>query len=143
MWFQKNKWKIVLPVLVIVVLVAAFCFGGDTSSSGGGEVMNENPPISALPEAEDPAASGTVEQEQTNPPLNPMDTTEKEPEPAQAPAETVTKSDQGQVSHRSRAGGKTSAGRAAECDHQHHRLHLYDLYLLRYGSGQYGCPRQC
>jgi len=102
MWFQKNKWKIVLPVLVVVVLVAAFCFGGNTSSSGGGEAMNENPPISALPEAEDPAASGIVEQEQTDPPLTPTDTTEKEPEPKpapvspQSPAETVTESGQDQ-----------------------------------------------
>ena len=58
--------------------------------------MNENPPISALPEAEDPPASGPVEQEQTDPPLNPTDTTEKEPEPAQAPVETVTESGQDQ-----------------------------------------------
>ena len=102
MWFQKNKWKIILPVLMIAVLVAAFCFGGNPSTSGDGEAANQNPPISALPEAEAPPAPGTVEQEQTDPPLNPTDTTEKEPEPKpapvppQLPAETVTESVQDQ-----------------------------------------------
>ena len=57
MWFQKNKWKIVLPVLVVVVLVAAFCFGGNPPDSESGEAANQNPPISALPEAEAPPAA--------------------------------------------------------------------------------------
>jgi len=29
MWWKKNRWKIILPVLIVVVLAAAFLIGGD------------------------------------------------------------------------------------------------------------------
>lgn len=35
MWFKKNKWKIIIPVLVLAVLSAAFYFGGNAPGSKG------------------------------------------------------------------------------------------------------------
>lgn len=29
MWWKKNRWKVILPILIVVILAAAFLFGGD------------------------------------------------------------------------------------------------------------------
>ena len=28
MWWKKNKWKVIVPVLIVAVLAAAFWYGG-------------------------------------------------------------------------------------------------------------------
>lgn len=35
MWWKKHKWKVLLPVLVVVILVAAFWIGGDNPNAQG------------------------------------------------------------------------------------------------------------
>ncbi len=62
MWWKKNKWKVIVPVLVIVVLAAAFWFGGGPGNRGwnaGGKgspapatAAPQTPAVSALPSAE-------------------------------------------------------------------------------------------
>lgn len=52
MWFQKNKWKIIVPILIIAVLAAAFYFGGNAPGSKGWEIDNNGPTVSTTSEAE-------------------------------------------------------------------------------------------
>ena len=54
MWFQKNKWKIIIPILVIAILAAAFYFGGNAPDSKGWEV-GEDKPISVTEPENEPA----------------------------------------------------------------------------------------
>lgn len=97
MWFQKNKWKIVLPVLVIAVLAAAFCFSGNAPVSKIPEIAEEVPAADIRTETNMPAESELVD-----PISKPTETTPKEPktqpapEPSPSSAETVTESVQGQ-----------------------------------------------
>ena len=51
MWFQKNKWKIIVPILIIAVLAAAFYFGGNAPGSKGWELGGNEPTVSTTPEA--------------------------------------------------------------------------------------------
>ena len=51
MWFQKNKWKIIVSILVVAVLAAAFYFGGNAPGSKGWEVGNNEPAVSTTPDA--------------------------------------------------------------------------------------------
>lgn len=51
MWFQKNKWKIIAPILVIAVLAAVFYFGGNAPGSMGWEVDSNEPSTSTTLEA--------------------------------------------------------------------------------------------
>ena len=49
MWFQKNKWKIMIPAIIVAVLVAAFYFGGNAPGSKGWEIpgnMSSNSTLS-------------------------------------------------------------------------------------------------
>lgn len=48
MWFQKNKWKIIVPVLIVAVLAAAFYFGGNAPGSGSLS-LGGKPTVSAEP----------------------------------------------------------------------------------------------
>ena len=50
MWFQKNKWKIIVPILIVAVLAAAFYFGGNAPGSKGWEVVGNESTDSTAPE---------------------------------------------------------------------------------------------
>ena len=86
MWFQKNKWKIILPALVIAVLAAAFCFGGDVPSPKASDAAGEVPTASTLPETAVSPKIAPVEKEQSVPSPKPADIPEKESEPESTPA---------------------------------------------------------
>ncbi len=47
MWWKKNKWKVILPVIVIAALAAAFWFGSPAVRSGGGKSTASPAPASA------------------------------------------------------------------------------------------------
>lgn len=103
MWFQKNKWKIILPALVIAVLAAAFCFGGDVPPPEVLDAVAETPTASTVPETEASPKLAPAGKEQSVPTSTPVDTPEKEPEatPAstpelQPPAETEPEFNQDQ-----------------------------------------------
>ncbi len=50
MWFEKNKWKIIVPILVVAGLVAAFYYGGNAPGSKGWEVGNSGLTDSVTPD---------------------------------------------------------------------------------------------
>ena len=41
MWLKKNKWKIIVPVLIIAVLALAFVYGGNSPGSDEGGITDE------------------------------------------------------------------------------------------------------
>ncbi len=50
MWFKKNKWKIIAPVLIIAILAAVFYIGGDSPGSEGWKVDVDTPALHAEPD---------------------------------------------------------------------------------------------
>lgn len=105
MWFQKNKWKIIVPILVIAVLAVAFYFGGNAPGSKGWEVGADAPTVSATPEANptpmpvpdktpEPTPDLSIQPESTpeqtetpepTPEVSPEPTPESTPEPTPEP----------------------------------------------------------
>lgn len=58
MWWKKNKWKVITPLLILAVLAAAFWYGGDApgtrgwSTGGDSSVSAEEPePRAEVPHA--------------------------------------------------------------------------------------------
>lgn len=88
MWFRKNKWKTIFPLLVVAVLAAAFYFGGDAPGSEGWDVGDAPPVVSALPEEEVPPVSVPADQGQVNSAPESSETPEQTPEPTPAPEQT-------------------------------------------------------
>lgn len=87
MWFQKNKWKIIVPILVIVVLAAAFYYGGNAPGSKGWEVGGNEPTVSTIPE-EHPTPT-SVPDETPAAPVTPDVSTEPENTPAPSTEQTT------------------------------------------------------
>jgi len=75
MWFQKNKWKIIVPIIIVAVLVAAFYFGGNAPGSKGWEVSSAENTLSPAQPAETPVAL----------PPEPSPEPEASPEPSMEP----------------------------------------------------------
>ena len=68
MWFQKNKWKILVPVILAAILAVVFYFGGDAPGAKGWTVEENvhTPAVSTTPEADSPPSSAP---EQTSDPI--------------------------------------------------------------------------
>ena len=52
MWWKKNRWKVILPVLIVAVLAAAFWVGGDNPGARGEQPSQPSetvPPSSSAP----------------------------------------------------------------------------------------------
>ena len=65
MWWKKNKWKVLLPVLILVVLVSSFWYGGNAPGARGWTVDEEG--MSLAQETEELSPSATEEEtEKTN-----------------------------------------------------------------------------
>ena len=47
MWWKKNKWRVIVPVLAAIVLAAAFWFGGSAPGLQGWTVDGPNPQTAA------------------------------------------------------------------------------------------------
>lgn len=69
MWFQKNKWKIIVPAMIIAALATAFYFGGNAPGSRGWEIAgnaasngttSENNLTSDLEQTPDAFGSGVI-----------------------------------------------------------------------------------
>ena len=58
MWWKKNKWKVILPVVVVAVLAFAFWYGGDSKGLHGW-MVNDKTTESAAPIVPDAAPSET------------------------------------------------------------------------------------
>lgn len=87
MWWKKNKWKVILPVLVIAALAAAFWFGGGSPADRGWSAGSKSSPAPAATAAPEPAA--TPEPVPTAE-VSAAPTATPVPEPTPEPAETPT-----------------------------------------------------
>lgn len=87
MWWKKNKWKVIIPVLAIAVLAAAFWYGGGSPGLHGwgtGKTAEPEPATKSLAEpGAQPAEPETVKPEK--PAENKSLTPEEEPKPEQEP----------------------------------------------------------
>ncbi len=96
MWWKKNKWKVIVPVLVVAALAVAFVFGGGPGDRGAGKKSSPTPvpSASAVPaETETPASAAPAGTE--TPASAPVQTAApaETPEPEETPGEnTVTMS---------------------------------------------------
>ena len=92
MWWKKNKWKVIIPVLIVAVLAAAFYYGGDSAGSHGWRVKPapsaENAEQTAP--APDGAPSGGDAAKPSDPtpaaPADKTDTTPATPDKADEPS---------------------------------------------------------
>ena len=84
MRFDKNKWKIITPILVIAVLAAAFCFGGNAPGSGGRGGDGASSVITAAQEA------GSVPAPELEPEVRAAPESEPESVPEQGAEEAST-----------------------------------------------------
>jgi len=85
MWFQKNKWKILVPVLIAAALTGAFFLGG--SAPDGQPSAPVTPAVTAAaPESGKPAPAAPEAPEETAEPAPEAPEATAEPEAASAPA---------------------------------------------------------
>ena len=90
MWFQKNKWKIIVPIFIIAVLVGAFYFGGNAPGSKGWEVGGNEPTVSTTPEV-NPTPTPVPDKTPESTPTSTTDvSTTPENTPATTPEQTET-----------------------------------------------------
>lgn len=54
MWWKTNKWKVIVPVLIVAALAAAFLMGGN-GTAGQEEPPAESQPVGSEPVVSDPA----------------------------------------------------------------------------------------
>lgn len=89
MWWKKNRWKILAPALVLLVLAAAFWYGGDAPDSRGWSVRPaaESPAPTPAPTPTPTPAPTPVPTPTPTPTPTPAPTPEPTPTPAPA-AET-------------------------------------------------------
>lgn len=100
MWWKKNRWKVLVPILAVAVLAAAFWYGGDAPGMRGW-TPDSDATLSDVA-GEEAASSATVEEPQEEAPpaasaepdiMEPTDTDpepespEGEPPPVSTPAE--------------------------------------------------------
>lgn len=75
MWWKQNKWKVIVPVLILAVLAGAFWYGGSAPGMQGWEVKD------------DTAASETQGQGEAATPSPSQNADQAEPTAPEAPAE--------------------------------------------------------
>ena len=80
MWWKKNKWRVIVPVLILAVLVFAFWYGGDSKGLHGWSVK----------ETAAPAASTDAPTATPAPTPTPAATPAPTSTPAATPAPTPT-----------------------------------------------------
>lgn len=61
MWWKKNKWKVIVPLAIVVILAAAFLFGGDAPGSGSMDFPDETP--SGTETTQGPAAGSSASED--------------------------------------------------------------------------------
>lgn len=90
MWWKQNKWKVIIPVAVVVILAFTFWYGGDSKGLHGWSVK-ETPAAAAeiaAPDTapEETAAPDTAAAESAAPDTAPEETAAPDEEPAETPA---------------------------------------------------------
>ena len=97
MWWKKHKWKIIVPVLAVAVLAAAFWYGGSAPGHQGWAVEKESDQSIASvspgnlnsPDAETPSASTDADSQTLTPvPIGTKAQSDVPEAPEDIPAET-------------------------------------------------------
>lgn len=67
MWWKKNKWKVIIPVLILAVLASAFYFGGNVPGARGWKVGGDrlSKIDTTMKDEHKPAASQTEKPEES------------------------------------------------------------------------------
>lgn len=86
MWFKKNKWKIIIPLAIVIILVVAFIFGGNAPGAKNTPPAAVNSPEPTLSATVAPTAapSAAPSPENTDEPENNNDS---EPESSAEPTD--------------------------------------------------------
>ena len=94
MWWKKNKWKVVIPLLALAILAAAFYFGGGSPADRGWSIGGKGSPTPAPAETPVPSAEATsAPKAEPTAAATETPAPEETPEPGETPAEnTVTMS---------------------------------------------------
>ena len=98
MWWKKNKWKVIVPLVIAAVLAAAFWYGGNTSDSKGFSTADETKQSQAVtqetPVSEDSEElfSSVPQSQETPSESEAISAPEEEPTPEELPVETPTAS---------------------------------------------------
>ena len=95
MWWKTNKWKILVPVVILVILAAAFWFGGSAPGSHGLDFLESpSPSAEATPNVSaesTPPELPSPSPESTKPPENTVPASAELPaEPSSAPETPVS-----------------------------------------------------
>lgn len=125
MWWKKNKWKVIVPVLVVAVLAAAFWYGGGAPGLHGWSVHPEqSDTLEAAPSpSSDPSGPDTASRTPETPDpepgesgekLRPEETASPEPEPSESPAEEAPSPEPEPSGPESRPGGLAGGMTAGE-----------------------------
>ncbi len=61
MWWKKNKWKVIVPVLILAVLAGAFWIGGDSPGARGWKISKTDTTAQTAQSSAQPAQSGQQE----------------------------------------------------------------------------------
>jgi len=90
MWFQKNKRKVIIPIIMITLLAAAFYFGGNSPDSKGWEISDNGPTLDVASEnlpplTTDPSGAPAADLPPAPKPQQPNSTPELSPEPTVEP----------------------------------------------------------
>ena len=97
MWWKKHKWKVIVPVLIVAVLAAAFWYGGNAPGLQGWTVEKNDTMLSAQPDPQadaqpdaDPTPENLDREDPAEPDedVEPTETTDAE-QPGDLPEETV------------------------------------------------------
>ena len=83
MWWKKNKWRVIIPVIIAAILAGAFWYGGGAPGLQGWTVKKQP----AVTQQTDKPANGSPELPEKG--QNVPDDTLEKPEDAEQPGETV------------------------------------------------------
>ena len=92
MWWKQNKWRVIVPVLVLAVLAAAFWYGGDSKGLHGWSVKETAAPAESAVPTDAPAPEKTPAPTEA-PTAQPTPTPAAAPELAPTPEETPISTD--------------------------------------------------
>ena len=95
MWWKQNKWRVIVPGLILAVLVFAFWYGGDSKGLHGWSVKETAAPaastdIPATPASEEMPIAAPAPTPELTPTPTPVQEEAIEIVPTEPPAETPT-----------------------------------------------------
>lgn len=94
MWWKTHKWKVIVPLAAVVVLAAAFWYGGDAPSLQGWNVTDPEPtPEQVLPATPDATPDKAPDSSSALPEITPEPAPEVTLEPTPEPTADASEPD--------------------------------------------------